>query len=447
MRPFSRAALYWVAALALLGGCKKPDVFDVGLNPPAQVGYLDSVKVELVTYVPPLDSLFTQNQSYMVLGSYSDPLLGRVNGEIYTQFSLGGEFVSFPENAVIDSVMLLLPLDSYYGKPTSTLQLEVNELTQAFDGSGGTRYFATSSLTYDPANLAGSYTYTHPADSFRFDTLRIRLADELGQRILDADVNGPLANNANFHQFFKGLRISAQPTSSADVGVMYTVALRNLLVTSNRAATLRLHYSVDGETRTPYNLMIQPSVSFRFNKLIRTETTGTFLERLEGREIPDSQLSAALQSVVPLRVRARIRNLPARPLAINRAILEIPVDTSAIDHNPYRYFRPIPNDLYLIPAESDSVTPDPFLGIEAYANYNNTLARYEFDISAYFHQVMQGTLPDYGFLLLPTPFAYSSRNSGGFLTQNIGCVQRSILHNWNHPDRKPRIRVHYTEIP
>lgn len=440
------AALCWAAIVVLLAtSCRKPDVFDVGLNPPANVGYLDSVQVELTTYVPPLDSLFTKNQSYMVLGSYLDPLLGRVTGEIYTQFSLGGEFVFFPADAVIDSVVLILPLDSYYGKPTSPLQFEVNQLTESLNSA--TNYYATSSVAYDATNLAGSYTFVQPTDSFKLDTIRIRLPDALGQSILDADVNGPLANNSNFHDFFKGLRISATPTNPADVGAMYTVALRNQFVSSARPAAIRLHYSVAGVPQTTYNLSVQPSVSTRFNRLERSDTTGTLYEQLVGRQVPQAQQQAALQSVVPIRVRARIRNLPTQRLAINRAILELPLDTTTLDNNPFRYFRPITSDLYFIPAASDSVTPDFSFFIEAYADYNSTSARYEFDVSAYFHLLMQGTADDHGFLILPVPYAYSARSQGGFLRQNLGSTQRSILHNWNHPERRPRLRVHYTEIP
>ncbi|MCE3008503.1 MAG: DUF4270 domain-containing protein [Bacteroidetes bacterium] len=420
-------------------GCREPDIVDVGLNTPANVGYLDSATVELDTFIPTLDSLFTKNVTAAVLGNYTDPVLGRVNAEIYTQISLPGANVAFEADAVADSIVLFLPLVDYYGKPSSRLNLEVYELTESI--ADGTNYYATSRFATGTTELGGGASFALAADKLGSDTIKIKLNVSLAQRILDA-TSDQLANNTNFHQFFKGLHIKTQPVVG-DVGVVYTVALRNVLVGSAAPASLKIYYRGTGENKV-YTLTVQSGVTQRTNYLERGDISGTLLGQLVGDAAPIGRQVAILQSIFPVQVRAKISKLPANRIAINRAILELPVDTTYVDSNPFLYYRPIPRSLQLYQADETGEKIDRKSAILNQSDFLPATDRYEFNITSYLNQYYEqdGVIND--LLLVPNSLALVFTSSG---LPTFASAARSVLGNIDHPTRRPRVRVYYTNLP
>ena len=96
--------------LALLTGCTKPET-DIGLGLQPASELLDAVTVDTVTVrmVTVLeDSLQTDELSTGLIGSLRIPGLSSFNASLATQLRLSATDVNFGDNAVADSMHLLL---------------------------------------------------------------------------------------------------------------------------------------------------------------------------------------------------------------------------------------------------------------------------------------------------------------------------------------------------
>lgn len=443
LQALSKAAIALFLPLFLLQSCTKPDIVDVGLNAPASVGYLDSTTVSLTTQTANLDSIYTKNVTSAVLGNYVDPNFGRVNAEIYTQFSIDGANVDFPDDAVADSAFIYLPIQSYYGKPSSTLNFEVYEIDESMVADQS--YYATTTFATKPTNLSPGFAYAQADDRLEQDTIRIPIDLTLAQSILSADPAN-LVDNSAFHNFFKGFHIKTQQVSSADIGVVYTIAMRNAFASNASPAFFRIYYSTGTTAVNKFDLKVLGSgATQRTNYLSRSDVAGTTLQTLLDNNDPLSRQIAGLQAVVPVRVFGRIQRLPSSKLAINKAILELPVDQDYIDNNPYKYFRPYRHRLNMVAAAADDSTRvDLTVGMDTYADYDTTYQRFELDITSYVHQLINSGLANSGFLLLPSNYAIITN---GVAATDVIATDRCVLTNHLHPTRPPRIRVYYTNIP
>jgi predicted small secreted protein len=157
------------------------------------------------------DTINTTNMSANILGHISDPVFGNSDAGIYTQISLAGAAVNFGNHPIIDSVVLTLQIQGYYGDTNSAVGIRVHQLSE--DLSSEETYYQNSSLTYDPTPLNYSLSgYTlKPNTSVVVDTgvysahLRVRLKQSFGQDLLDHQDD----LNNNMQNYLKGLYIGA----------------------------------------------------------------------------------------------------------------------------------------------------------------------------------------------------------------------------------------------
>ncbi|RYG99793.1 DUF4270 family protein, partial [archaeon] len=78
------------------------------------------------------DDIVTSNQSYLFAGAYNDPEFGDISANAYTQLILKDESRAGTYTA-IDSVVMTLSYDYYYGDTTENQTINVYELTGALD--------------------------------------------------------------------------------------------------------------------------------------------------------------------------------------------------------------------------------------------------------------------------------------------------------------------------
>ncbi|MAW88140.1 MAG: hypothetical protein CMJ42_16600 [Phyllobacteriaceae bacterium] len=131
---------YTLLGLALLAqiACNDPTVIgsDLFTGDQLDIEFTDTVSLKayalegdsVLTYSPIV--VGTDTRSFL-FGDFVDPVLGRVKSTIYFQVGLNTIVPSF-ENAVLDSVLLLLPYqkDGVYGDLGSIYQMEVYQLDE-----------------------------------------------------------------------------------------------------------------------------------------------------------------------------------------------------------------------------------------------------------------------------------------------------------------------------
>jgi hypothetical protein len=114
------------------------------------------------------DSLATSNKSRILIGNYTDPILGKVKSESY--FKLTPDSYTLGTSSsdtqtvtyVYDSIAVILRYDRYYyGDTTKTQTINIHQLTQKVKpNTDDNSFYNNSTLTYD-SNSIGTRTF-HP---------------------------------------------------------------------------------------------------------------------------------------------------------------------------------------------------------------------------------------------------------------------------------------------
>lgn len=227
MKPFFQfrnipLAILAVAAL-MVSACSKAT--DVGLSlvndDQADLFVTDTISLEITT--ERVDSVLTYPKNRYYCGRNQDPIFGETEATMFLAFRLTNTNINFPDDAVLDSLVLSLgyDFDGHMGNYNQSQTWEVLRLAEDMDPD--TVYFSDVNFATG-ATLQAGHTFvprwkqritikdTTGLDSLVEPQLRIRLDDVLGQEFLDADsIN--FANTNNFRTYFKG--IAVRPVAGA----------------------------------------------------------------------------------------------------------------------------------------------------------------------------------------------------------------------------------------
>ncbi|QKG55872.1 DUF4270 family protein [Hymenobacter sp. BRD128] len=247
----------WGRLLALLGlvalaaSCTNT-VSDIGVGLPdanADTGafLIDTLTVRSSTVLR--DSVPSSNSTYLFVGQYTDPLLGKLTARSAFRLGLAGAFTPDP-TAVFDSVTLILKPDNYrYGDTTKTQSLvEVHRLSRQTPISITKYSYVAPRLTpmgYDSTHVDSLLNLNHRVPKGRarpnLTTLRIPLDNAFGKELLDRGKAGQLSTQDDFDAYLPGLVITP---GANDEG-----AIIRLNATSTDAA-MRLYYHVPTDPTT-----------------------------------------------------------------------------------------------------------------------------------------------------------------------------------------------------
>ena len=115
-------ALFATATILIANSCEKNNEFGLEMNPNSntlEAVYSDTF--DLNTFSVYADSIKTDElNGPSLLGNYIDPVFGEVNASIFTQIRLEQAYDFIPQDGtiddvVIDSAVLYLAIDGYYG--------------------------------------------------------------------------------------------------------------------------------------------------------------------------------------------------------------------------------------------------------------------------------------------------------------------------------------------
>ena len=155
------------------------------------------------------DSLRTDEALNLVLGEINDPDFGYNSSNFLTQVLLTKNNTELGEYPIVDSVVLSYAYLGYYGELEEFTNLEINQINE--DIYKDSLYYSTS-FVISPASASSVEAFSLSNDS-ESPFLKIKLNNDFGQQILDLDDDN-LKDNETFLQHFKGMSILVSATNT-----------------------------------------------------------------------------------------------------------------------------------------------------------------------------------------------------------------------------------------
>ncbi|MCJ8164495.1 DUF4270 domain-containing protein [Pontibacter sp. E15-1] len=447
----SRLWLLLTGLTLVLASCDDPG--DVGLevlDEDISAYYTDTVTVDVSTVL--LDSVVTSGTGALLVGQYTDAIVGITAASAYVQVGLG-ESWTLPQDALFDSLRLVLPYSGYsYGDTTQALHLEVYSLSEnispvdlpPYVGSEeALSYFYTGTGLYNTSRTA---TKTAPLSTYTFrprptsnDSVFVPLPEAMGQEWLrlKAESDTKLASSNEFLDYFKGIRLNTTDAPGAVVG--FTAA----------GSVLRLYYSTaSGETAqhlyhdfpvttgsTQYNQLGTGFGSSAFSGLVRG---GLPVASTETADMGLAQAGAGIMIKIDFPHLSGMKGI-LNPALLNAAVLELyPIPGTT------QYPYPLPASVALYETDQSNVPLNQLLmGVsgeeyqQAALTSDNAYgldAKYQFYITEYLISRLSGGNSNQALLLAALPSAY------------IQTVNRLVVGGTNHPTQRAKLKLYFTKI-
>lgn len=338
---FNLVSALTVTSLAIFNtGCKEDTIIKANIAPVADDIYSNVIgdTLTLITKTVIDDSIVTSFSSSSTpvihgLGTVNDPLFGRSNWGIYTQFLPTANNLSIPTP---DSVVLILP---YYGvswgdtlssSAPSMQSFTVYRVTETM--SKDSTYYSKSYKNIDwnnpvsdptPVNVLGlKYDTLKIAGAVRSPHLRIKLKASFAAELVAAAASSN--NSADFLDKIKGIYIGPSDTSN---GSLRTVPYFFLNGNSDyNRASIALYYSENGNTKpdsikTAFLNFVYTDCA-HFNRITRNYTGSWANNYIQSTAVSDSIILVQNEPGASLDIRIPyIKNLPNA--IINKAQLVI----------------------------------------------------------------------------------------------------------------------------
>ena len=330
-RLFFPTILLLTGWLCLLGSCNDPTVIGSELleEDAIETFFTDTVAVHLRTV--PADSALTyspssssQLVSYFI-GNYADPIFGSVRSTLYAQV-LPEETARDFSDTRIDSVVVVLPVDSVqtYGEQPQSYGFAVRLLTEGIDRDE--LYYSNTSFATESTTVGTLDQNYRPGQAFEIynpatDTtqsvqqIRIPIQGSVGEFLLSQDTT-VYRDDSLFLTVFDGISVEATTETNGILAFDLFDAASGIEV-----------YYTQGDTAV---LSVTFGLSFTdAAKVVQYEHNyaGTIIDPFLQDDAPsDSLVFAQGFSGVETEIRfPDLANLRTRNIAVNQALLEIPV--------------------------------------------------------------------------------------------------------------------------
>tara|TARA_B100001758_G_C18356754_1_gene583180 strand:- start:61 stop:1275 length:1215 start_codon:yes stop_codon:yes gene_type:complete len=193
----------------IIGACSDPNTIGLEVQPGSDNIIINSASFQkFISNTESEDSLRTDEAASLVLGEISeDPTFLYSSAGFYTQILLTQNNIDLGNNPIVDSVVMSYNYSGYYGDLEDFSMIFLSEIEEPIYKDS--IYYSTK-LIDDfgmPYNFVESFILD--ANSEENPLLKIRLTNQLGQKILDFG-NDILKDNETFLEEFYGLRLSAE---------------------------------------------------------------------------------------------------------------------------------------------------------------------------------------------------------------------------------------------
>ena len=401
VRSATTALILLSAFLLVFSSCtKEPGKIGYVIQPEdskLRVGYNDTTTI--YAYSEIIDSIRSDKLSVSAFGSLRDPVFGSTTAGFYTQFipSSGGH--SFGVEHMLDSLILQLTYEGYYGDTNVVLTAHTYEMLEGINKDS--IYYSNLNRDLNPidySNFAFSPEPTKkvillPNNDTIDAVLRLNLSDintSLGEKLLSATPE-QMDSLQVFQEFFKGLFVQSQPvyedgsiiyfglpTSNTKLSLFYSSKATD---TSAWEDSLRYDYYISTSTATVNKYEHDyTTASPEFTAQVINKDTSLGVQQFY------AQGYGGVQSVIKIpniNHWGRIGNV-----AVNEAKLVLP----GISND--EFFDP-PGKMYLLKIGEDGLgetLPDPIIGDYYFdGEYKKSTNTYEFRITRYIQSLISDT--------------------------------------------------------
>jgi hypothetical protein len=410
--------------------------------------FADTSTINVSTFK--FDSVMTGASTRMLVGSYTDPYFGTIQGATYFQPILENG-LSLPEGAVYDSLVLNLYYDKYfYGDTTKTTEVSIHALkTDILDRSS---YYNTSTMEYEAEPLVKRTLLLRPnSDS----TLSLKLPNALGKKIFDTAEANQLNTNNQGLEILKGLVIRSDAGKSGSLTGFGFGRDSDQSAVKTGNVTLYYHMTTaDGFTNGTFPFRIQASYT-----QILEDRSNTELRNLSEKRVfatPSAQLGEKGYIQEGLGVVTRIdlpylRSLKDVKYSVpNRAFLRITPLKESVTKQMYApasltaYWCDHNNQPTAV--LSDLSNGSTAVNANYIVDYINNTEYYLLDVSSYVSGILASNLSENGGLMLLT----SSLNTSSQYMEQGGALQtgtrRLVFGTQKNPDRGIKLELYYTTV-
>jgi hypothetical protein len=259
-----------------------------------------------------------------------DPVFGKLTSSFYTNVKLSDDSPDFGKNPVLDSMVLMLFHQGYYGDTLTRQRIKVYEISE--DLVYDSLRYSNQQLQYYPTLLADQYFVPNISDSIQIGDikypphLRINLSNltnYLGNKILSAPASA-LQSNSAFIKFFKGLYVTVDPASSKG-------ALLNFSISGN-VSKIMLYFH-DGDTPSNDSLQFALVMNESCGRFIHTDhhdyldASTDLRQQVLNHDSARGSEKLFLQGMGGIKVKVKFPNFSSfgkgKVIAVNDAILEL----------------------------------------------------------------------------------------------------------------------------
>lgn len=406
----------------------RDDQFGNDMVPPSQqMGSSIDSTVSVYTYVTRMDSLETSVSGYYkpFMGSYIDPIVGRTDVQVFSNFSPDGFKHShyFGENPVIDSMRFAIAFGGAVGDTSTEVTVDVFEV-QGYQFFQDSAYFSNFDIS--------PYIGSTPLFSFQQKGTGLatgKLPQEFAQRMLDntQSKENIYYSDTAFHQKFPGLYFRLSQPATSGEGLMLQLDL------SQSAMFLFYHNTgPDGPDTLQQKMWFFGDLTYDYIGFSTIQHDYTYADPAKGgvstAEIGDTihpsqymyvQGLAGLMGALKVdedhlaRLKQRAVDLGYSHVALHRAELKV----TMVDSGAEQYDKSFTSlGVYYNMLKYDFLTEyNPVLEAISGSGYETTLGGalnrsrgvYTFDITSYVQKLITGKETRYMTQLLP---AYTLRN-------------------------------------
>jgi len=382
----------------------------------------------------------TSGLSRNLVGSYVDPDFGALKASLVAQLRLTANNIGQGQDnsgLVADSIVLALafePSATHYGD-LSRQRFVVQELSASlsvdtvYHSNDRPEVFADDLVALHRGEITPDPTgNVILANDTVVPQVRIPLRLDLADRFLNAFGTSALVDNPSFLEFFKGIKVSVEngPQAPNQGGILY------FNTTGNSSKVTVYYHDANNQPELLRSLdLIMSASGVRYTSVERDRfqavTTG-LSDALIDQEAPSEALY--LQTLGGYRAALRFPDLLERlepGKVLSKAELVVPVRGS------FHPFHTPPGTLLLFRKEdgSDVFLADQLNGVTGIGGtYDANERTYRFNITRYASQVMNGTLPNDGLVLVASSAGVSAN--------------RAILCGPEHPDTPMRLLLTFT---
>ncbi len=385
---------------AFFFGCNDDSDIGLGIIPKDRLivmGTSDTISIEAYTY--PVDSIITSSTASVLLGSYDDPIFGKVQAGFVLQITPGAT-AGFGTDAIADSMVLSLRYNTdslvpIYGNQSATMNFLAQEIkTKLYQDSIYYSNYREEWLNLSEVVIDTTFA---PEDG-RNDTavLNVHLNKIFAQRIVDDyhewhdDVS---PTDTSFYDYFNGMYIK-----SNDIPYDGSISTFNIFDSYSKVV---LYYHNSTDTLELSFFISQAST--RFNLFNHVHDAVGFLPDLDNPEVKQDSV-VYLQGLGGLKVKIKIPELDQIKedgrWGVNRAELVIPAENNLLTEES-KYPAPLKTNLYGVNSDGDLLFLDDYIGSTGYLGVNYEENNYIFDVTYHIQQILSGVVENNGFDLFP----------------------------------------------